>query len=110
MRAAAERRDCRNTRTDAEEQRRPDQQCGNTCYNQLREKYPMAQQELDRINDALHGLEFNGKRYRFSAPAERGNARHYHLIMGGRVARFGTALRQRFLSTAQESSMISTGN
>src|SRR6266498_109243 len=69
----------------AEEQRRADQQLREHVLHQLRENIRMAQQELDRINDALHGLEFNRKRYRFIHRPNEEMRGHYHLIMGAEL-------------------------
>jgi hypothetical protein len=69
----------------AEEQRRADQQLREHVLHQLRENIRMAQLELDRINDALHGLEFNGKRYRFMRRPNEEMRGHYQLIMGAEL-------------------------
>jgi uncharacterized protein YPO0396 len=69
----------------AEEQRRADQQLREHVLHQLRENIRMAQQELDRINDALHGLEFNRKRYRFMHRPNEEMRGHYQLIMGAEL-------------------------
>src|SRR5215470_8774071 len=69
----------------AEEQRRADQQLREHVLHQLRENIRMAQQELDRINDALHGLEFNRKRYRFIHRPNEEMRGHYNLIMGAEL-------------------------
>jgi uncharacterized protein YPO0396 len=66
----------------AEEQQRADQQLREHVLHQLRENILMAQQELDRINDALRDLEFHHKRYRFTHKPSDKYRSYYDLILG----------------------------
>jgi len=66
----------------AEEQQRADQQLREHVLHQLRENILTAQQELDRINDALRDLEFHHKRYRFTHKPNDKRRSYYDLILG----------------------------
>jgi uncharacterized protein YPO0396 len=87
----------------AEEQRRADQQLREHVLHQLRENIRMAQQELDRINDALHGLEFNRKRYRFIYRPNEEMRGHYNLIMGAELLGSESLFASAFYQQHKES-------
>jgi uncharacterized protein YPO0396 len=73
----------------AEEQRRAELQLREHVLHQLRENILLAEQELERINDALRQLEFHGKRYRFISRKNEAYQHYHELIMS--AARLGTA-------------------